>query len=250
MKVQRMKWHRYEELRPDQLSDLIKDKPIAYWPLSLLEHHGWHLPVGFDGVKADRICQRLADQTGGVILPVMWWGGLGGHGDFMWTLYQDEAAARQIVTTTVRQLIRFGFTTIVLLMGHYPWEQLVGQQLLEIQSEHHDVLLIWGTEASIGRPEDLLPGDHAALEETSYGLALLPELVDTSALTQGRQTNVWPQGKAVSETEQYPGVRYDPTDPLFAQMGEDAHNATAERGNEALARLISHLVMRINRSLG
>ena len=66
-------WHRYEELRPDQLELLLKEAPIAYWPLGLLEHHGWHLPIGFDGLKADRICRRLADRTGGVLLPVMWW---------------------------------------------------------------------------------------------------------------------------------------------------------------------------------
>ena len=56
-------WHRYEELRPDQLELLLKEAPIAYWPLGLLEHHGWHLPIGFDGLKADRICRRLADRT-------------------------------------------------------------------------------------------------------------------------------------------------------------------------------------------
>lgn len=248
--MQSTTWFRYEELRPDQLSEVVNERPVAYWPLGLLEHHGWHLPVGFDGVKADRICQRLAEQTGGVILPVMWWGGLGGHGDFMWTLYQDETAARQIVTTTVRQLIRYGFRAIVLLMGHYPWEQIAGQHLAVIQSEHLDVLLLWGTEASIGRPEVLLPGDHAAREETSYGLALLPELVDISALISGRDTSAWPQRKAIAENEQYPGVRYDPCDPLFAQMGVDARSATIERGDEALSRLISHLVMRINHSLG
>ena len=57
-------------------------RSVAYWPLGLLEHHGWALPVGYDGIKADRICQRLADHTGGVILPTMWWGGGGGHGAF------------------------------------------------------------------------------------------------------------------------------------------------------------------------
>ena len=42
--------YRYEELRPDQLELLLKEVPVAHWPLGLLEHHGWHLPIGFDGL--------------------------------------------------------------------------------------------------------------------------------------------------------------------------------------------------------
>ena len=34
-------WRRYQELRPDQLAELVRTAPIAYWPLGLLEHHGW-----------------------------------------------------------------------------------------------------------------------------------------------------------------------------------------------------------------
>lgn len=86
-------WHRYEQLRPDQLADVVSRTPVAFWPLGLLEHHGWHLPVGFDGLKADSICQRVAARTGGVILPVMWWGGGGRHGPFKWTHYQEGPAS-------------------------------------------------------------------------------------------------------------------------------------------------------------
>ena len=57
-------WKNYEELRPDQLEALIDKSPIAFWPLGLLEHHGWHLPIGFDGIKAQRTCQRIAKRTG------------------------------------------------------------------------------------------------------------------------------------------------------------------------------------------
>jgi creatinine amidohydrolase len=238
-------WRRYEELRPDQLAELMQVAPVAYWSLGLLEHHGWQLPVGFDGIKADRICARLAERTGGVVLPVMWWGGLGGHGDFMWTFYQSEDAARAIVLNTVERLITYGFRAIVLVMGHYPWEQIAGKQLDEIQRCHPDVLIVWGTEASIGRPDLLLPGDHAAREETSYGLALLPEFVDMTAMRPGHDMSAWPNGQAVPHSQQYPAVRYEPADPLFAQMGEDARIATAQRGEEAIALLVDCLARRV-----
>jgi creatinine amidohydrolase len=242
-------WFAYETLRPDQLAQVVRSEPVAYWPLGLLEHHSWQLPVGFDGIKAERFCQRMAEHTGGVILPVMWWGGLGGHGDFLWTFYQSEDAARAIVVNTVEHLITFGFRAIVLLMGHYPWDQIVGSQLDAIQQQHPETLILWGTEASIGRPDHLLPGDHAAREETSYGLALLPELVDMSAMRAGRDITSWPQAKPAQEPQPNPGVNFDPADPLFAQYGTDARLATAERGERALGPLIDLLAERVNQHL-
>lgn len=238
-------WRHYSAMRPDELAEMVKTSPTVYWPLGLLEHHGWHLPVGFDGIKADRLCERIALLTGGVILPVMWWGGVGGHGDFLWTLYQSESAARDIVVNTAERLIAFGFRNLVFMMGHYPWESIVGAQLDSLQSRYPRTLILWGTEATIGRPDLFLPGDHAAREETSYGLSLLPELVDMSALASGHDNEAWPSAKPVMLDKRYPGVQYDPADPLFAQMGEDARTATAERGEAAITRLIDILAQRI-----
>ena len=241
-------WHRYPELRPDQLAEIVKSAPVAYWPLGLLEHHGWHLPIGLDGLKAEGICMQLAERTGGVLLPTMWWGACGGHGDFSWTHYQSEEAAEEIVARTVGQLIAFGFRAVVLLAGHYPWVPLLDQRLPALQQAHPHVLLVWGTEMDIAG-EVRLPGDHAAREETSYGLALFPQWVDLDALHPGRDDFAWPQGKAPPDDERHPGVCFDPHSASFAQMGEDARTASAQRGKTAIARLVKHLAQTINEHL-
>jgi creatinine amidohydrolase len=67
----------YAELCPDELRELVATRPVTLWPLGLLEHHGWHLPVGYDGIKGERILARPGARTGGKVLPAMWWGG--GH---------------------------------------------------------------------------------------------------------------------------------------------------------------------------
>ena len=51
------------------------------------------------------------------------------------------------------------------------------------------------------------------------------------------------------DTQQYPGLHYDPADPLFAQYGEDARLATVERGESALGPLVEYLAQRVNRHL-
>src|SRR5207244_1788356 len=52
----------WEQLHPDDLEAILAEAPVAYVPLGTSEHHGWHLPVGFDGLKAYALCQRVAEQ--------------------------------------------------------------------------------------------------------------------------------------------------------------------------------------------
>ena len=190
------KWGRFEELRPDELQSIVEQTPIAYWPLGLLEHHGWALPVGFDGVKADRFCTRMANDTGGAVLPCMWWGSGGGHGDFKWTFYQDPDAGAKVLDTTVRKLIDFGFRAIVVYAGHYPWQETMDNVLPAIKEEHPEVIMFWGFECTLVEVEPEPPGDHASRWETAYGLALLPDLIDMNALRPGRtEAEAWPPSR-------------------------------------------------------
>ena len=242
-------WKRYEALRPDELAACVDASPVAFWPLGLLEHHGWHLPVGFDGLKAERICIRTAERTGGVLLPVMWWGGGGGHGDFLWTFYQPEEAFAAILAQTVQKLMDFGFRAVVLLAGHYPWRRALDRHMPAIREAHPDALLLWGTEMSICGEAVRLKGDHAAREETSFGLCLFPERVDLKALRPGRGAEAWPGGKAPDGADRHGRVCFEPGDPRFAQMGEDARMASAERGEAGVSQIVDCLVGRIHRHL-
>jgi len=240
--------HRYEQLCPDQLAEIVAAAPVAYWPLGLLEHHGWHLPVGLDGLKAEHICAEVAARAGGVLLPTMWWGAGGGHGDFMWTHYQPEEASEAILRRTLEGLIAFGFRAIVLLAGHYPWKSLLRRVVPELQAQHPEVLFLAGTEMDIA-PGLSLPGDHAAREEASYGLALFPQWVDLQALKPGRGAKAWPGGQAPPPETWHPGVCFDPASPLYAQMGEDARLATAERGRQGVDQLVARLAEQIEAHL-
>ncbi len=250
MQSPQAKWKRYHELRPDALAECITSAPIAFWPLGLIEHHGWHLPAGYDGIKAERICIRIAENTGGVILPTMWWGANGGHGDFLWTHYQPEDATASILVNTTKQLIKFGFRALVLLAGHYPWQGILAKHIPLLQKEHPQTLLLWGTEMSICGEAVKLRGDHAAREETSFGLALFPELIDMDALRPGRDAAAWPNSEAPPVEKRHPGVRFDPNDPLFGQMGEDARTASAERGEAGISQVVNYLTERIEQYLG
>ena len=213
-------WGRYEELRPDDLAAVVETSPVAYWPL---------------GVPAVWFCRSC--------------GGGGGRGAFHWTLYQEPEAYGSILMQTLRHIVDFGFQDVVLLAGHYPWQGTLDRLVPPLQADHPEVLFLWGTEVSIADGAAGVGGDHAAWAETSFGLALLPELVDLEALRPGRGDEVWPRGKVPAEEGRHPGVRFDPADPLFAQMGEDVRKATAEQGEAAVSRVVDALVSEIVRHL-
>ncbi len=198
---------------------------------------------------ADRLCRLACAKTGGMLLPVMWWGALGGHGAFKWTHYQSDAAAGEIIATMTDQLLRFGFRAVALLAGHYPWQTIMDQHLPAIRDKYPQALVLWGTELTINGDEPDLRGDHAAREETSLGLHLLSEFVDMKAMHSGRGDESWPGGRPAIEPI-FPGVTSDPNDPLFAQYGEDARTASAEHGKEVSDYLVSKLTERIKRHLG
>ncbi len=245
------RWGQYERLRPDELQEIVAATPVAYWPLGLLEHNGWHLPVGFDGVKANAICVRMAERTGGVVMPVMWWGSGGGHGAFNWTLYQPPEAVEAIFERTVRGLVDFGFRCVVMLCGHYPWRSVLGKVLPGVERDRPEVRFIWGTEADIAAEDVRLHGDHAARWETAYGLALFPELVDMEALRPGRSEKTsWPASGPPPEADRHPGVKFDSDEPLFAQAGEDARHADGEEAAQMLERMIEHVVGRVREAIG
>ena len=241
-------WGRFEELRPDQLEAVMHERPVVYWPLGLIEHHGWHLPVGFDGIKAERLCLRMVRLTGGLLLPVMWWGAGGGHELFAWTLYQDPDAARSILCTTVRRLIGFGARAFVLIAGHYPWQGLIRHPDFDrLRQGHPSLLFLTGSEVTVASPPlELPPGDHAARQETSYGLALLPELVDLGALRPGRDESAWPGGRPPPEEGRHPGVVFDPDEPLFAQLGEDPRGSSAREGEGHVELVVAEVARRVN----
>jgi creatinine amidohydrolase len=64
----------YELLRPGEILAAREQCPLAYVPVSPLEWHAPHLPIGTDALHAGAIAEQLALRTGGVVLPTFYWG--------------------------------------------------------------------------------------------------------------------------------------------------------------------------------
>lgn len=239
-----------EEMTPDELEKVLAEAPVAFVPLGTFEHHGWHLPVCFDGIKAHALCQRVAQRTGGAVLPTFFYGTGGGHVGYKWTLMLPEAQIAPLIEATLNHLARQGFQVVVLLTGHYPQEQvdMVHRLAREAQQRYPDMRFIGLTEPEVttAEPGDPAAGDHAAKYETSLALALNPEWVRLDRLTAGRN----PTQLTLSDTPLKDAPTHDPTHALYAIHGQDPRTkASKELGEKLLAEIVSRLADKVEAAL-
>jgi len=200
----------YEELRPDEFLERLNDCPIAYLPLGTLEWHGFHLPLGSDGLQSKGFFTALAEEAGGIVLPMLFLGpdkkvskdgkdyiGMDIQSfeeDNLQQLegsayYVEEELFMQIIEATLWNLARAGFR-IVVAHGHGPstnafraskekFEKQFGLKLFEL----------WDLG---GSGNDGIMTDHAAWNETSLVMGLYPELADLDQLShESAMVGIW-----------------------------------------------------------
>ncbi|HOC00361.1 MAG TPA: creatininase family protein [Verrucomicrobiota bacterium] len=241
---------RMEEMSPDELERVLDTAPIAFVPVGTFEHHGWHLPVCFDGIKAHALCERVAERTGGTVLPAFFYGTGGGHVGYKWTVMLPEAQIAPLIEATLDHLARQGFQVVVLLTGHYPKEQvdMVHRLAAEAQKRHPKARFIGLTEPEIttAQPGDPYGGDHAAKYETSIALALNPDWVHLGQLTAGRD----PNRVTLPETPRNEASTHNPAHPLYAIHGQDPRTtASRDLGEKLVGEIVSRLAERVTNLL-
>lgn len=232
----------YQLLHPDELEQIKNQSPIAYIPLGTYEHHCYHLPVGFDGIKAQAICQRAAEITGGVVMPCFFFGTGGGHIGTRWTHMWTPEELWPLLAQSIDMLVENGFTKIMLFTGHYPMEQvdMVKQIAAEAELRHPGKRMvgICDFDVSTPLPGDQLAGDHAAKYETSIAMELNPEWIRMDFLYEHDPRVVTLPITPIKND----GGPYDPTSPLYAMHGMDPRiHANKELGQ----RLVDEIVRRM-----
>jgi creatinine amidohydrolase len=194
----------YEELTPEEFRARIKEAPIAYLPLGTIEWHGEHLPLGADGLQSRGFFERLARESGGIVLPMLFLGpdrmqktgdrelyGMDiSHTEHKYRSRQLPGSAywvpdetfKAILDSVLKQLKRAGFG-IVVAHGHGPSTEYFRDHSAEWCKRFGLVCFdCWGSEydeKGLG-----IQVDHAAMNETSLVMALRPELVQMDRLPQ------------------------------------------------------------------
>ncbi|MEX2683385.1 MAG: creatininase family protein [Candidatus Sigynarchaeota archaeon] len=169
--------------QPHQLESAINECPLALVPVGSLEWHGPHMPLGFDGVKAEYIMRKVGARLAkGVIFPTIFFGAYNVM-NFPYTYRFPKKYLQAQFTRFTKQLYESGFKIIVYFVGHYPREQVKFFEKLAIKfmKKHNDLAILAGPEYYF-LFKSKQPGDHAAKLETSLGLSLFPQFIDMNQI--------------------------------------------------------------------
>jgi creatinine amidohydrolase len=216
-----------ERLRPDQIDAALAERSLIYLPLGTIEWHCYHLPVGLDGLTAHGLCLAAAEQTGGLVWPVLYYGTGGGHGALPWTVMMPIGDEIEVLLRfTLRRLSELGVAEVVLFSGHFADEQLALIDALAIdwnrQGHRPHLRSLAVNRARI--PD--FPPDHAGLFETSLLQGIDASLVDTARLGLGADDK----------------DRFDPSSPLWGIVGADPRQTPPLSASDLAARLTDWLV--------
>lgn len=175
---------RFELMRPAELEETSKTCPLAWIPVGTLEWHGRHLPVGLDALKAHAICERIAQKSGGVVLPPNYFSLSGML--FPWTFKYDPVTIARMTHVTLKKLRKNGFKVIFIITGHYPSDHvLLLMAVAEWFMTFNDAVVVVLPEFAMAK-ESGYNGDHAAKWETSLMMELFPELIEKDEMDKYR----------------------------------------------------------------
>ncbi len=176
-------WGRYEEMAPEEFGRALAEDAIIYLPMGSIEWHNNHLPLNTDSIIAEGLCLRLAEKTGGLVLPANPWAAgctFDKHGPYQFAAgvgtiaLFDEALYQGLLRAVAQGVIDNGFRRLVILAGH------CGQPDRKVM----EALASDINDAGRGRALYLYPylvtrGDHAGHWETLMVLGIEPGVVRT-----------------------------------------------------------------------
>jgi len=234
------KLYRHLEMKWPEFEEFVKNIDYAILPVAAIEQHGPHLPFSCDVIVADHLGERVAQETGALLMATIRYTPSFSLRFFPGTVRISDATLIDTLVEIAESMFIHGIRTIYVLIGH------VGAAAACKEAERR--LLLSSSQARIVNLT--LPGIYEAMDkfctskrwhpryvhaeefETSCVLALRPDLVDMS--------------KAVSE--------YPETSPLFGPISipwsdfcksgviGDATVATAEKGRALLDFMVEKSV--------
>jgi len=222
----------YEEMLPHEFEDALREFPVAYVPVGSLEWHGLHLPMGTDTIKAHGILIKVAQKYGGVVVPGTYWG----HMEH-WKVGCHPGLSADLVdrlyTEIFEGLITVGFKVIIGVTGHDVNEQVSSLQKAVDAVSTDKAKGFAMMEFSLNEGDSSVGGDHAAKWETSYIMAVRPDLVDIDRIKDEiLDKETWREGAGI--------YGFDPRVHAAKEVGEKAINLIVDKiGQKAKELLVS-----------
>jgi creatinine amidohydrolase len=248
-----------ELMRPGEVLEARRRAPVAWVPVSPLEWHGPHMPLGTDGLHTWHVCRRAAREVGGVVLPPLFAGTdllrLPGEGperlgslgladdarvvgmDFpgfpVRSVYFEESAFGVTVRSVVQALKLDDYRLIVLANGHGAQNQQETLNRIALEETDARARVVYLNVWAPPEPPQLDPG-HAERNETAVMLALAGDRVRLDELPQDEPLRYVDHGIVDG-----PAFDGDPTPDFTVRPEADPRGATREEGERILSREVA-----------
>jgi creatinine amidohydrolase len=261
----------YELMTVGEILDAKRQASLAFAPVSPIEWHGLHLPVGTDGLHAHHVAVRVAREVGGVVLPTLFLGtetvrlpgtdseqlgalGLDDHArvagmdfpDFpVKSLYIEESAFGVAVRELVQVLAADSFRLIVLVNGHGATNHMRTLERIAREETRRDEVTVLSLMVWVAPPPPNRSPGHATREETAIMMAIAREHV---RLDQLPTTDV-PLPYAEYGIVDGPAFDGSPTSDFTVRPDADPRSATVEQGRQILDREVQAAVAIVRQAL-
>lgn len=254
-------------LRPEQIQEEIKNTPVAFLPLGLLEWHGPHLPMGVDSFNAERVADMAANRCGGLVMPTLYFGtererppevldwlgfdspewivGMDFPDNSLPSLYTNQELFALAVREHIRLIQTMKFKLIVLVSGHAATNQLETLERLAGEFNAGKGLRVLVALPFVQNREGIFEVGHASRIETSVMLALAPDTVDLNRLP--------PADQPLKNTD-YAIVDYltflgKPTPDRTVREDDDPRRASAADGERSMNAACQQICDRVRDEL-
>lgn len=216
------------------------------WPWGAVEQHGPQLPLGTDGLFAERVLDAVLARLDGELpvlrLPLQSIGFSPEHQGFCGTLSLSPALLIDQVVAVGQALAAAGFQRLVLFNAHGGQIALLQTAARQLRADCPALAVfpcfLWSGPEGIA---DLIPepersdGLHAGLAETSLLLHLAPDLVGEERPCDGQQGAPIPEGWSLEGAAPLAWLTRDLSD---SGVIGDARGASAALGAQLFDRLV------------
>src|SRR4051794_31757185 len=237
-----MQW---EELSGDQFPEAVeRSQGVCLVPLSVIERHGHHLPLGTDMYIGRELCRRAAALEPAIVFPDNVFTQIPEARHLPGTISIEGDLILRLLDNVCREIARNGLKKIVIVNAHGGNVNLLGYfNELQLYRPRDYVVYVLHAFALRGRtvevPWDMATDSHAGAGETSLILAAHPELVHMEQVPADDEGTALDRLRALSATGVRTGIWWYADHPTH--YGGDARPATAELGEQLFAAMAEGL---------
>lgn len=239
-----MQW---EELSGDRFVEAVQEcEGVCLLPLSVVERHGHHLPLGTDMYIGNEICRRAAALEPALVFPNYIFTQIPEARHLAGTIAIEPDVMLSLLDNVCREIARNGLKKIVLVNAHGGNHGLISLfNMMQLYKPRDYVVylvqphtLLFG--GKMEAPWDPDTEGHAGPGETSLIMAVRPELVHMDKVPAGSEGNPRGRLKELRDAGIQTGIWWYADFPTHYQG--DASTATAETGErffDAMAQALA-----------